>query len=304
MSQTKFLIIDGNSIGFRAITARNTNEEELKNSNGQLTGGIQRFIYMFNGILHRIKPTHIIVGYDTSDITFRHNIDPEYKLNRRTDDPEKKKEKELIYQQLNEIKRVLDAINVKHDNVYLYEGDDIVGTYSNISNADENYILSGDKDVFQLINSNTSVIYPIKGTSEVLIYNEELFRDKFGINVNQFIDYKSLLGDKGDNVKGIDRCGTKTSSNLLNKFGNIETIIQNLDNEYKDIRGWKKLSENMKNWDYNKTRKLVTIEKNCTVNYNFNDCKLNINWDNAISLFEEYEFKYIIRDIKEGKFYK
>lgn len=295
---TKFLIIDGNSIGFRAASAKPPFMDELVDSSGKITGGTYRFINILNKTLEMIKPTHVIIGFDTSGRTFRHDIDPEYKANRTNSD-----DKEAIYVQFNDMKRVLDAIGIKHDNTLCYEGDDIVGTYSKLSYADRNFILSGDKDVFQLITGNTDVIFPIKGVSEVAIYNEKKFYDRFGINVEQYIDFKSLVGDAGDNVKGLDGCGDKTAMKLLNKFGNIENIMSNLNTENKDIRGWKKLSEKLGKWDYSKTRSLVTIKNDSPVKYNFDDCKINLDWKNAIPLFDELEFYTFVKKIREGKFY-
>lgn len=295
---TKFLIIDGNSIGFRAASAKSPFQDELVNSKGVTTGGTYRFINILNKTLEMIKPTHVIIGFDTSGRTFRHDIDPEYKANRINS-----ADKEAIYIQFNDMKKVLDAIGIKHDNILCYEGDDIVGTYSRLSYADRNYILSGDKDVFQLINGRTSVVFPIKGVSEVSIYDEEKFKDRFGVDVNQYIDYKALLGDAGDNVKGIDGCGEKTATRLLNKFGKIENIMENIDTENKDIRGWKKLSEKLKNWDYEKTRSLVTIKNDSPVKYDFEDCKINLNWKNAIPIFYDLEFSSFVKKARDGKFY-
>lgn len=296
---TKFLIVDGNSIGFRAALAKSPFQEELVNSKGKTVGVTYRFINILNKVLEMIKPTHVIIGFDTSGQTFRHNIDPEYKANRINSD-----DKEAIYVQFNDMKKVLEAIGIKHDNILYYEGDDIVGTYSRLSYADRNYILSGDKDVFQLINGRTSVIFPIKGVSEVAVYDEEKFKQRFGVDVTQYIDYKALLGDDGDNIKGLDGCGDKTAMKLLNKFGNIENIMTNLGTENKDIRGWKRLSEKLSCWDYEKTRSLVTIKNDSPVKYTFDDCKINLNWKNAIPVFYDLEFSSFIKKAREDKFYK
>ena len=296
---TRFLIIDGNSICFRAASAKNPYQEELQNSKGHITGGVYRFVNLFNKACELVRPTHIVVGFDTSKHTFRHDINPEYKANRYTDDNKKE-----IYSQFDDMKAFLDCLGVKHDNIYLYEGDDMVGSYANISEADRTFILSGDKDIFQLINNSTSVIFPIKGISEIKVYNKQVFKERFNIDVEQFIDYKTLFGDAGDNIKGIDGCGEKTATKLLNKFGSIENILDNLDEDVKDIRGWKKLKTKIADFDYEKTRKLVTIKKDVPIKYSFEDCKKNLNWNNVIPLFEEFEFASYIKKIKQGKFYK
>lgn len=298
MQDTKFLIIDGNSIGFRAASAKSPFQDELVNSKGVITGATYRFFNILNKVLYMVKPTHVLIAFDTSGHCFRKDIDPEYKANRKHSE-----DKLAIYNQFPDIKRVLDAIGIKHDNVLSYEGDDIVGTYKKLSKATKNFILSGDKDIFQLIDDNTSVIFPIKGVSEVGVYDKNVFKERFGINVEQFIDYKTLTGDSGDNVFGLDGCGEKTAMKILNKFETIENALRNLDTENKDIRGWKKLSEKMASWNYEKPRSLVTIHQFAPVNYSYEDCKINLNWRNAIPVFEDLEFSSFIKKAKEDKFY-
>lgn len=298
MSETRFLIIDGNSIAFRAASAKSPFQEELVNSKGVVTGTTYRFMNILNKTLNMVKPTHVVIGFDTGGYTFRNNISEEYKANRTHN-----AEKESIYNQFTDIKKILDAIGIKHDNILAYEGDDIVGTYAKLSKANKTFILSGDKDIFQLINDTTSVIFPIKGVSEVQIYDKEKFKERFDINVEQYTDYKCLIGDAGDNIKGLNGCGEKTAVKLLNKFGSINNILNNLDVEQKDIRGWKKLSEKFSEWDYEKTNELVTICTSAPVKHSFDDCKINLQWHNAIPLFEEYEFNSFVKKVAEGKFY-
>jgi DNA polymerase-1 len=209
-----------------------------------------------------------------------------------------------MYEQFDLMKRFLEAVGVKHDNIYKFEGDDIVGSYKEISKADRTFILSGDKDTFQLIDASTKVIFPVKGISEVKLYDEKAFKERFGIEVNQFIDYKSLFGDSGDNVKGVAGCGEKTATKLLNKFGSVENIFANLDIEHKDIRGWKGLSKKISDWDYEKTKSLVTIRRDAPIKYDFDQCEVKLDWKNAIELFEEFEFYSFIRRVNARKFFQ
>lgn len=298
MKNTRFLIIDGNSITFRAATAKPKFQEELVNSKGVVTGTTYRFINILNKTLEMIKPTHVIIGFDTAGYTFRNDIDRYYKATRKHG-----ADKDAIYNQFPDIKRILDAVGIKHDNVLSYEGDDIVGTYKQLSKAEKTFILSGDKDVFQLIDDATSVVFPIKGVSEVFIYDKKTFKERFKIDVEQYIDYKCLTGDMGDNVKGLDGCGEKTAVNLLNKFGSVNNIYKNLESTHKDIRGWNSIKTKFVNWDYDKTKQLVTICKTVPVKYSFDDCKIQLNWYNTIPVFKDLEFDTFIKKIKAGKFY-
>ena len=297
-NKTTFLIIDGNSIGFRASSAKPQYRDEMKTSDGKIVGTIYRFFNMLNKVLNTIKPTHLIVCFDTPGKTFRHSIDSSYKANRV-----KTSEKESVYEQFIEIRKIFDLVGIKHDNIKMYEGDDLIGTYLNSSKADHNYILSGDKDVFQLISNNTTVLFPIKGVSDLVYYNKETFKNRFEIDVENYISYKALIGDEGDNIQGVQGIGDKTAGNLLSKFKTIDNIMNNLDTDQKDIRGWKRIKGNLSKWDYKKTLELVTIIKNCPINNTFDECKINFNWENALEEFEKLEFNSFIKKVEEEKFY-
>lgn len=297
--ETRFLIVDGNSIGFRAALAKQKGKEDMQTSDGKVTGTIYRFFSMLNKVLMMIKPTHIVICFDTPGKTFRHSIDKTYKANRT-----KTQYKEDIYSQFTDIKEILKIVGIKSDNISLYEGDDLIGSYLNISKADKNYILSGDKDIFQLINDNTFILYPFKGISELQIYDKEKFKERFEIDVEKYVDYKALIGDSGDNISGAEGIGEKTAVTLLEKFGSIKKVHENIDNEYKEIRGWKRISNTIKNWDYEKTLSLVTILKDVEVSNAFEDCEKNIDWEKAIDKLKEYEFTFMINKIRDGKFFK
>lgn len=297
MKESRFLIIDGNSIGFKASCAKSYYKDEMKTSNGLVVGTIYRFINMLNKIFNIVKPTHVIVCFDTPGKTFRHNIDNAYKANRI-----KTSEKEMVYDQFIVIRKIFDLIGLKHDNVDLYEGDDLIGTYLKNSKADKNFILSGDKDVFQLISDNTIVLFPIKGVSDIVYYDKNTLKNRFNVDVEDFVEFKALMGDEGDNIAGVPGVGQKTAALLINKFGNIENLMSNLDSD-QSIRGWRRISTNISNWDREKTLKLVTIVKDCPINYTFEDCKMNLNWKNAIPVFEQLEFKSFVRKVREEKFY-
>ena len=202
-----------------------------------------------------------------------------------------------------EIRKIFDLIGIKHDNVKMYEGDDLIGTYLKMSKADNNYILSGDKDVFQLISDNATVLFPIKGVSDLVYYDKEAFKNRFDIDVEDYISYKALVGDEGDNIQGVQGVGEKTAGNLLAKFKSVDNIMNNLNTEQKDIRGWKRIRNNLSQWDYKKTLELVTIVKDCPINNTFEECKLNLKWDNALTEFEKLEFNTFVKKVKEEKFY-
>jgi len=290
---TKFLIVDGNSIAYRAELAHNFKYgSDLTNSQGKTTGGTYRFINMFIRLLNQIKPTHIIVVWDVNRNTWRRKLYPQYKMNREYNNINKD-DSYIMFEDIKKILNVIGILNIEFDG---YEGDDLVGTFVNISTADKNFIVSGDKDTFQLIDNNTNVIFPQKGFKEVTIVDEKYLKNKYSIdNGKQFIGIKTLMGDVGDNIPGIKNCGLKTAIKLLHQFGNINTIIHTKNfNNISD-----KLIKNIKLWQpYAEIfLKLVTINKKVPIEIEFEDCVLNIDWNNALSIFQELEFNSLIKKI-------
>lgn len=290
MSETRFLIVDGNSLGCRAAFV----PPILKNSKGRETGGTYRFFAMLNSVLKQVRPTHVLVAFDIARENFRTEIDPNYKANR-----EVRSSDDSLYYQFEDIKTILTKIGVKHIGIYGFEADDVIGTYAANSAADQNFILTGDKDAFQLINDNTFVLFPLTGASNIHKYDKEEFTKKYDIDVSQFIDMKALMGDDGDNVKGIEKCGQKTAAKWLKAYGDLESIIKHAD----EIKG--KIGENLRAWipDADKTKQLVTIARDVPVPYDFKECEIDIQWENSLPVFKELECFSLIKQISGGKFY-
>lgn len=284
----KFLIIDGNSIICRAAFASSI----LSNSMGRETGGTYRFIAMLDKAMKVIQPTHVVVAFDIEGSNFRKNIDKNYKSNR-----EKMSFSAKI--QNEDVKTILSLIGIKYVSLEGYEADDIVGTYVSKSKADKNFVLSGDRDLFQLIDEKTSVIYPEVGMSKFKTFDLEAFKAEYGIEINQYIYLKSLIGDDSDNIKGVSGCGLKTASKLLKKYNDIDTIIKNKNNLTA------KLKENFSEWQpyFDKALSIFTIVRDLDVPYSYDDCKIELFWEKAESIFNELEFYSFIKKMKGGKFY-
>jgi DNA polymerase-1 len=296
--ETRFLIIDGNSLACRAAFAHNPKfGPDLMTFDGKLTGATYRFISMFDKLLHQLRPTHILVGWDVGRETWRNAVDESYKANRE-------KKNDDFYVQFADIKNILNNIGVKNVGVQGYEGDDILGTYVNMSSADKNYIVSGDKDSFQLVSNKTTVVYPLNGFKELQMVTPDYVKEKYGVSVEQFIDLKAIMGDSGDNVKGIDGCGEKTAVKLLLHYGSCEAVADNCENI--DLKGVnKKVKENILEWAPRSgvVKNLVTIRKDVDVPYSFDNCKSEINWENARESFKELEFNVFLRKLNNGEFY-
>lgn len=286
---SKFLIIDGNSMACRAAFAK----RDMFTSTGRETGGTNIFVGMIDSLVKKYKPTHMVVAWDVSRDTFRTEIDPTYKATRES-------KSDNLYMQFEDIKKILDAIGIKYVGMYGYEADDVIGTYSKISKANQNMILSGDKDSFQLVDDKTFVYYPKTGVTNLEVITTDVFKEKFDITVDQFIDMKALMGDDGDNVIGVAKCGQKTAAKWLQKYGTLEKVVENAH----EIAG--KVGENLRTWlpNASKTKQLVTIKRDVPVPFTFEECGLtSINWENARNIFEELEFAKYLEKLDGGKFY-
>lgn len=283
-----FLIVDGNSIGCRAAYV----PPVLTNSKGRETGGTYRFIAMLDRAMRMVRATHVVVAFDVARENFRMMIDESYKANRGVGSSS-------LYDQFQDIKTLLDAIGIKHVGVRGYEADDVIGTYATLSRADENYILTGDRDGFQLINDNTVVIFPKTGVTDIKMVTKAEFVREYGIDVERFVELKAMMGDESDNIKGIRKCGPKTALRLLREYGSIDGVIRNVT----QLKG--KLRENVEEWIPNagKTLRLVTIRRDVPVPYGYDECRINLRWENARYLFEELEFNSYLNRLTTGDFY-
>ena len=222
MDEKNFLIIDGNSIMNRAFYGIRL----LSTKDGTYTNACYGFLNIYYMILEKINPKYVAVTFDLSAPTFRHKMYNEYKAGRRSMPDE-------LRSQIPLIKEILKAMNIKILELEGYEADDIIGTISkyNDNNGVNTYILTGDRDSFQLISKNTNVIMPLSkmGKTEYTIYNLDKLKEKYLITPKQVIDLKALMGDKSDNIPGIPMIGEKTATSLLEKYNNLDEIYEKID---------------------------------------------------------------------------
>ena len=216
------ILIDGHSIAFRAFYAL---PDSLATKDGLQTNAIHGFLMMLNRIVQDYQSEQIIITWDVSKITFRNELYSEYKSNRASS-PDTFKEQIKILQKL------LFKFNIPQISEEGFEADDVLGSLSKIYNKLNKKVLivTGDRDSFQLINSKTNILYTKKGISDVEVFEEKNFVEKYKINTNQYVEYLALKGDKSDNIPGLPGVGELTALKLLLEFKNISTIYKNLDN--------------------------------------------------------------------------
>nr|WP_248285722.1 DNA polymerase I [Staphylococcus lugdunensis] len=284
----KLVLIDGNSLSFRAFYALPL----LSNKAGIHTNAIYGFAMLLEKILKEEQPNHFLVAFDAGKTTFRHEKYSEYKGGRQSTPPE-------LSEQFPYIRQLLDAYHIKYYELENYEADDIIGTLSKQAKASglETIIITGDRDLTQLATDHVTIYYTKKGVTDVDHYTPEFIAEKYnGLLPKQIIDMKGLMGDTSDNIPGVAGVGEKTAIKLLNQFHSVEGVYNHLD----EVSG-KKLKENLENSkaDAFMSKDLATINCDSPIKVNLKDTimgDLNDNKD-KIELFQKLEFKQLLNDI-------
>lgn len=282
MQKNKFFILDAYALIFRSYYAFINNPRY--NSKGLNTSAIFGFLNTLNEILKKEEPTHIAVCFDAPAATFRKEIYPEYKANRDATPEDIKKS--IPY-----IKNILKGYKIPILEQVGFEADDLAGSLSKKFSSEkyEIYLMTSDKDYLQLIDENISVYKPKSKKHDVQIITPEIFKEKYGLkNPEQYIEVLALAGDSADNVPGIPGVGEITALKLLNKFGSIEEIYNNIDKLSPKQK--EKFIENKDLVELSK--KLVTIKIDIPINLTDNDISIKEpDIDELTNLFNELEFK-------------
>ena len=287
----KILLIDGSSLIFRAFYAiRN-----LTTKDGVFVNGVYGFLNMYYKALELINPTHIFVAFDKGSKTFRHNEFADYK-GTRDNAPN-----EITYQ-FGILKDLLSSMNVNYLELDEYEADDIIGTIAKLAQKEgfEVDIFTGDRDYLQLVDDNILVYLTKKGISEIKLMNTESILEEYDISPKQLIDVKALQGDSSDNIPGVNGVGEKTALKLIQEYGNLENLYENIDN----LKG--KLKENLVN-EKDKaylSRYLGEIFLRVPIERNIEDFEIkDVNYNEYLKKLEKLEFNSIInkhfKDIKK-----
>ncbi len=276
----KFVLIDGNNLFFRAFYAL----PQLANSHGEISNAVFGFANMIIKVIDEYKPKYMAVAFDTSEPTFRHKLFTDYKGQR---DPAPSE----LLAQFPIAKKMLEAMKIKSIEIPGIEADDIIGTLSRKFDV-QNIVVSADKDLLQLINNNTFVFAPKKGISETMVYNVDTLMENMKVTPSQIIDLKSLMGDASDNIPGVAGVGVKTATDLIEKYGSLDGVYQNIDN----IKG--KLQEklvNGKDMAY-LSYTLATIKCDVKLDYNLQDFTYEYPFGSGVyELFARYQFHSLLK---------
>ena len=217
----KILVIDGNSIINRAFYG----VRPLLTKSGKYTNAIFGMINIISRQISAVKPDYAAVTFDLKTPTFRHKMFDGYKAKRHATPPE-------LISQFDDAKECLRLMGLHILELPGYEADDLQGTVAKMAHSQdglESYILSGDRDLLQLIDDKVTVL--LATNSDTLVMHSEQFTEKYGIAPSQFVDMKALMGDSSDNIPGVAGVGEKTAQSLIQNFGSLDGIYENIDDK-------------------------------------------------------------------------
>ena len=293
MTQNKerLFIIDGMAQIYRAHFAMITNP--LTTKDGKHTSVIYGFLNMLFKIIRDEKPDYLVIAMDSKSKTFRHDLFADYKANRQ------KMPDEISYQ-IPILKEIINYLGVELIEKPGYEADDIMGSLSKIAESIdiESYIVSGDKDMLQMVNDNIIVYSPGNRFKPTTKFQKDNVKEKMGVYPNRVIDLLSLIGDSSDNIPGVKGVGPKTAIKLIEEFDNIENILDNID-KIKNERIKNLIKDNID--DLILSKELVTIKSDMDINFSKDDYKfIQIkDKDNVIKMIKDYELSSIATSLEK-----
>ncbi len=308
---TRLVLIDGNSLLHRAYHAL---PKTLTSPDGTVTNAVFGFTRMLFKLIKDLEPTHLAVAFDRPEPTFRHEEYTAYKEHRPEVDDELKEQIPLAHE-------VVRGLGIPVYEVAGYEADDVIGTISaNVvaglpageaglvpasaegrpqgsqlhrSNNLEILIVSGDRDLLQLVDGPIKAYMPKRGLSNPIIYNREQVEEKYGFAPEKIVDYKALKGDSSDNIPGVKGIGKKTATALLKEYNSLEDIFENLGEVKKSVA--KKLAEEAEQAALSKT--LAKIVTDVPMQFDLDDAVFEIDTEEAETVLEPLGFKSLIKEL-------
>ena len=221
-AEKRLLLIDGHSLAYRAFYALPV--ENFATASGQPTNAIYGFASMLINLIASEKPTHIAAAFDVSRKTFRSERFPEYKANRSATPDEFRSQTAYLFE-------LVHAFGIRHFAVEGFEADDIIATFAKRAEKDgfQTLICTGDRDSFQLVNPNTTVLYPKRGVTDLSRMTPEEVFAKYGLTPTQYPDFAALRGDPSDNLPSIPGVGEKTAAKWIVEYGSLEKLVANAE---------------------------------------------------------------------------
>jgi DNA polymerase-1 len=286
MEEKKLVILDANSILYRAFYAL----PKLTTRKKERTEAIYGFSLVLFKIIKEIKPRFLCACFDFPAKTFRHKEFKDYKIT-RPPTPEELKG------QIKKTKEFLKAFKIPYFEKEGYEADDIIATIANKTKGVPKIIVSGDQDLFQIVNQETKIYFLQRGIKSTLFIDEKKVAEKFGgLLPKQIPDFKALCGDPSDNIPGAKGIGEKTAIDLIKKFESLEGIYQNLEKIQPKLR--EVLIKEKEAIFF--SRMLVKTKQDVEINFSLENCQFGKYQKGEVKkFFETLEFKSLIKRLEE-----
>lgn len=287
-----FMLIDGSAILHRAYHAM----PPFTTSTGFPTGAVHGFFAMLLKLMQELKPEYIAVAFDLPKPTFRQELYVGYQSTRAEISSD-------LGDQFQIVREILSEGRIPVYEVGGFEADDVIGTIVEKVNKELKdtmvYVVTGDRDMMQLVNHKAKVLMPVKGISEMKLFDSKRVKEQFGVDPLQIIDYKALTGDASDNYPGVAGVGPKTAMQLLSEYHTLEGIYKHIGEiEQKNKKLSVRLAEGAENAAL--AKKLATIVCDVPFVFNVNLCKSNaFSPEGLLECFQKYELKTIGKRFKE-----
>src|SRR3989338_6242358 len=279
--RNRLLLIDGNAVLHRAYYAL----PDWRNKSGEATAGVYGFLSMLLRAIEELKPTHLAVVFDCPEPTFRHTMYVGYQTNREKD----RQISEDIWGQVDKLKIVLEKMGVPVYAIPSFEADDVIGTLAKQCKK-EVIIITGDRDLMQLVNDRVKLYMPQKGLSDGQIIDRDRVREKLGVWPEQVVDYKALVGDSSDNYPGVTGIGPKTAIDLISNYSNYSNIFKNLGKIKESVR--RKLVAGYEGGELSK--RLATIRTDAPVTLDVSAYEVP-SVDKIAEVFKELGYKSLVK---------
>ncbi|QPC46646.1 5'-3' exonuclease [Mangrovibacillus cuniculi] len=270
--RNKYLLVDGMALLFRSFYATSLTGQFMINQHGVPTNAVQGFLKHLWHAMDEVTPTHTIICWDMGSTTFRTEEYAAYKANRSAPPVE-------MEPQFGLVREITDELGFHSVGVVNYEADDCIGTIMKQLKDENVVVLSGDKDLLQLLDVNHEVWLLQKGYGNYAKWTVDSFKDEYGINPNQLIDVKGLMGDPSDGYPGVKGVGEKTALKWIQQFGSVESLLENISSLTKTQQT--KINTHLD--DLHLSKKLAAIHCEVPLSFQQSDGKTpestSMNWE-------------------------
>lgn len=285
MTTKKVLLVDGMALLFRGFFATSFRGNFMYNSKGVPTNGVYQFLRYLTDAIHTFEPSHVVCCWDMGSKTFRTEMYNGYKANR--DEPPV----ELI-PQFDLVKEVVESFDIPNIGLENFEADDCMGTLANMYNPENDvFILSGRSGFAAISQGKYPRDYYAKRSGNYEVFDKDNFYEKKALTPAQIIDLKGLMGDSSDNYPGVKGIGEKTALKLLQEFGTIDELVNNIEKLPKGVQN--KLQTDMDMLYLSRT--LAEIKCDVPISCDLEDSKWNFKEEKVTSALDKLEWKHVDR---------